>query len=113
MTFAEPHYRYILNCSIMDHTGQIWATFFDEEGKKLFNKTAGELMALKEMEEGENHEFMELVSSVTMKEFNFRLRARQESFNGNMRVRYNVVSIADVDFNAESQHLAKQLESVL
>ena len=113
LTFAEPHYRYILNCSIMDHTGQIWATFFDEEGKKLFNKTAGELMALKEMEEGENHEFMELVSSVTMKEFNFRLRARQESFNGNMRVRYNVVSIADVDFNAESQHLAKQLESVL
>lgn len=113
LTYAEPHYRYILNCSIMDHTGQIWATFFDEEGKKLFQKTASELMNLKQLEENEDHLFMETVSAVTMKEFNFRLRAKQESFNGNMRIRYNIVSLSDVDYSAESQYLAKELESVL
>lgn len=113
LTYAEPHYRYILNCSIMDHSGQIWATFFDEEGKKLFQKTASELMNLKQLEENEDHLFLEIVSGVTMKEFNFRLRARQESYNGNMRVRYNIVSLSEVDFEAESQHLAKQLEAVL
>lgn len=113
LTYSEPFYRYILNCSIMDHTGQIWATFFDEEGKKLFQKTASELMHLKQLEENDDHLFLESVTAVTMKEFNFRLRARQESFNGNMRIRYNIVSLSDVDYSAECQHLAKELESVL
>lgn len=113
LTYEEPHYRYILNCSIMDHTGQIWATLFDDEAKKLFNMSAGELMKLKQLEENEVHDFLRLVNSITMKEYNFRLRAKQESFNGNMRIRYNVMSVSDVDFNAESVHLAKLLEAVL
>lgn len=114
LTYEEPFYRYILNCSLMDHTGQIWATFFDEEAKKLFKMTAGELMALKELEDtGSSHEFLKLITSVTMKEFNFRLRAKQESFNGNMRIRYNVVSLAELDFNAECASLVQELDSVL
>lgn len=114
MTFPEPHYRYILNCSLMDHTGQIWATFFDEEAKKLFNMSAGDLMALKAADENNDvHDFAKLINSVTMKEFNFRLRAKQESFNGNMRIRYNVVSLAEVDFNAECATLVLQLDAVL
>lgn len=113
LTFAEPYYRYILNCSLMDHTGQIWATLFDNEAKTLFKMTAGELINLKEMENNDIHDFAKLVNTITMKEFNLRLRARQEHFNGNMRVRYNVVGISDVDFNAECVHLADQLTKVL
>lgn len=113
LTFPEPHYRYILNCSIMDHTGQIWATLFDNEAKTLFKMSAGELIELKEREINDVHDFAKLVSTITMKEFAFRLRAKQENYNGNMRVRYNVVGISDVDFNAESVHLADQLEKVL
>lgn len=113
LSYDEPHYRYILNCSMMDHTGQIWATLFDDEAKKLFNMTAGELMNLKQLEENDVHDFMKLVNSITMKEFNFRLRAKQESFNGNMRVRHNVAAISDVDYSAECGLLAKELEAVL
>lgn len=113
LTYEEPHYRYILNCSIMDHTGQLWATLFDDEAKKLFNMSASDLMKLKQLEDNEVHDFLKLVNSITMKEYNFRLRAKQESFNGNMRVRYNVMSITDVDFNAEGVFLAKELEAVL
>ncbi|PSK41559.1 hypothetical protein C7M61_001244 [Candidozyma pseudohaemuli] len=113
LTYAEPHYRYILNCSLMDHTGQIWATLFDNEAKTLFQVSANELLQMKELENSDVHDFSKLIYSITMKEFNFRLRAKQESFNGNMRVRYNVVQINEIDFNAEGLHLAKQLESVL
>lgn len=102
-----------MNCSIMDHTGQIWATLFDNEAKSLFQVSANELLQMKEAEMSDVHDFSKLVDSVTMKEFNFRLRAKQESFNGNMRVRYNVVQINEIDFNTEGLHLAKQLESVL
>lgn len=110
LTYEEPHYRYILNCSIVDHTGQIWVTLFDDEAKKLVNMSAGELMKLKQRED---NEFPRIMESITKEEYNFRLRAKQESFNGNMKIRYNVMAINKVDFNAESIHLAKKLESVL
>lgn len=113
LSYDEPHYRYILNCSIMDHTGQLWATLFDDEAKKLFNMSAGELMQLKQLEENDVHDFMKLINTITMKEFNFRLRAKQESYNGNMRIRYNVVGISEVDFDAECNLLVKDLEAVL
>lgn len=113
LTYAEPHYRYILNCSIMDHTGQLWATLFDEEATKLFNMSAKDLLKMKLMEDNGDNEFMKLVNSITMKEFSFRLRAKLESYNGNMRIRYNVVSMSDIDFNAEIMHLTKELDAVL
>lgn len=110
LTYEEPHYRYILNCSIVDHTGQIWVTLFDDEAKKLVNMSAGELMKVKQRED---NEFPQIMESITKEEYNFRLRAKQESFNGNMKIRYNVMAINKIDFNAESIHLAKKLESVL
>lgn len=114
MNFAEPHYRYILNCSVMDSSGQLWITLFDQEAQKLFGIPAGELLKLKEQQmNGENGEFQKIINDVTMKEFNFRLKARQDSYNGVLRVRYQVLSISDVDFNAECEHLITQLSSML
>lgn len=113
LTFPEPHHRYILNCSIMDHTSQIWVTLFDDEAKKLFGMPAGDLIKLRELADNESNELMKVVNAITMKEYNFRLRAKQESFNGSMRVRYNAMSLSDIDYAAEAAHLAKELEAVL
>ena len=38
---------YILNLSIMDHSGHIWVTGFNDVGEQLLGVTANELIALK------------------------------------------------------------------
>lgn len=40
-------HRYILNVSIMDHTGHIWVTAFNEIGEAILGKDANEMTALK------------------------------------------------------------------
>lgn len=114
LNFPEPEYRYILNSSVMDASGQLWMTLFDEQARKLFGISAGELLKLKEKSEvGESTEFTQLVNSVTMKEFNFRIKARQDSYNGVSRIRYQALDIAEVDYNAECEHLCNELDAML
>lgn len=109
--YAEPTYRYILNCSIVDHSGQIWATFFDAEAQKLLGMDAGALLKLKEMPD--DTEFKKVINSVILKEFNFRLSAKQENYNGGLRTRYNVSSLGPLDYSAECNALTKELERAL
>ncbi|GEQ67870.1 hypothetical protein JCM33374_g1536 [Metschnikowia sp. JCM 33374] len=111
LTYPEPHYRYILSVSIVDHTGQIWVTLFDEEANKFLGISASDLIRLKEDEE--TGEFTKLIQSMTMKEFNFRVRAKQDQYNGVSTVRYQVNSISELDYNAECLALATELETVI
>lgn len=114
ITLPEPLHRYILNCSITDETGQLWTTLFDQEARKLFGMSAGDLINLKlKQDMNESNEFADLMESITMKEFNFRLRARQDSYNGNVRIRYQTMSLFDVDFVAECDELCQELDSML
>ena len=46
--------RYILSLSIMDHSGHIWVTAFNEVGEQLLGKTANELIELKVSREKPN-----------------------------------------------------------
>lgn len=110
INYNEPFYRYILNCSIMDSTGQLWTTLFDQEASKLFKIPAGELMKFKDTDE---LEFKKVIESVTMKEFSFRLKARQDSYNGTTRIRYQTSAIYDVDFIAEADYLIEELQAIL
>ncbi|KAI9808713.1 MAG: hypothetical protein M1825_003865 [Sarcosagium campestre] len=50
-THASPDYRYMMSLNVSDHTGQMWLTCFDDVGRMLIGKTAGELMQLKETDE--------------------------------------------------------------
>lgn len=111
LTFPEPHYRYILNVSIMDHTSQIWVTLFDEDATKLFNMSAGELLELKQG--FDTGAFDKVVKSKVMQEFNFRLKAKEDSYNGTVRTRYQVSSLNTLNYEAECSALVKDLETVL
>lgn len=108
--YEQPHYRYILNCSIMDSSGQLWTTLFDNEATKIFGQPANELYRLSNED---NDQFKSIVENATMKEYAFRIKARSETYNGNTRIRYQTSAIFDIDFIAESEFLAKELEQLL
>ncbi|OBA19610.1 replication factor-a protein [Metschnikowia bicuspidata var. bicuspidata NRRL YB-4993] len=110
LTYPEPHYRYILSASLVDHTGQIWVTLFDDEANKLLKTSASDLIRLKEEED--NGDFTKLINSATMRELNFRVKARQDSYNGQTKIRYQVSSISELNYENECVALAKDLEGV-
>lgn len=110
INYNEPYYRYILNCSVMDATGQLWTTLFDSDATKLFEVPAGELLRLKEENEAD---FKAIIDKVTMQEYNFRIKARQDSFNDTTRIRYQTLNIFNVDFAAECEYLTNELDALL
>ncbi|OWB73514.1 hypothetical protein B5S31_g3260 [[Candida] boidinii] len=107
----HPNHRYILTCSVLDETGQLWLTLFDNEATKLIGMSAGDLIQLKE---NENTSFKKLIDThISMKEFAFRLRARLDEYNGQERVRYTVSGLSELDFKNESEALCKKLDEIL
>ncbi|RLV93674.1 Replication factor A protein 1 [Spathaspora sp. JA1] len=109
INYPEPTYRYIFNCAIMDESGQIWITLFDNEAKKLFAMEANELIKI---QQETPEQFNETIASVTFKEYQFRLRARQDTYNDQLRVRYQAVGIDFLDYNAECEFLCKELDQL-
>lgn len=106
----QPNHRYILTCSIVDPTGQLWLTIFDDQAKSLLGISANDLYTLKE--EG-SQQFNQILQQVQMTEFDFRFRGKPEHYNGQTRIRYNVTSLSPLDYNNETEYLAKQLSVVL
>lgn len=114
INYQEPHWRYIFNCSVMDSSGQLWITLFDLEAKKLFKIEAGELLKLKTAGEVDpsDKRFAQTVENINYREFGFRVKARQDTYNDTLRVRYQAVGLDILDYNAECEHLIKDLDSL-
>ncbi|GMM38931.1 replication factor A subunit protein [Saccharomycopsis crataegensis] len=110
----QPNHRYILSCSILDHTGQIWVTLFDESAKVLLGCDANELHKIREQDAiGDSNKFQEVFEAINMKEFNFRISAREDNYNGVSRIRYQVQNIGHLDFNSECDALVDALGKLL
>lgn len=110
ITYNEPHYRYIFSCSIADPTGQIWVTLFDSDAERLLGKSADEVTRLYQSDKQAAYD---VISTAIMKEYNFRIRAKQDTYNGESRVRYQVNGVSDVDYSAEIDHFTKTFDSIL
>ena len=114
ITMDEPHYRWILSVLLLDATGQLWATFFDEEAEKLLGKSANEMMKIMKEEDLDNKVVSGAVFEAALcKEYNFRIKAKLDLYNDEERVRYQVVELRDIDYSAESEYLANELEKCL
>ena len=108
-SYPEPQYRYVMSVSVNDHTGQAWFSCFDDVGKKIMGMTADELHGLQETDQAmANEAFAKAVCGT----FVFRTRGKQDNYNGQTRVRYQVLDANPVDFDAEAKQMAKWIESL-
>ncbi|KAH3666257.1 hypothetical protein OGAPHI_004446 [Ogataea philodendri] len=113
---AEPNYRYILTVSVVDETGQMWLTLFDEQANQLLGLSALEFLKLKNDAEdpsiesvGENALKTFINENVSFKEVLLRIRGKVDSYQGQDRARFSVAKIAKVDFLAECDALVEVL----
>ncbi|WVR06269.1 hypothetical protein IAU60_003299 [Kwoniella sp. DSM 27419] len=108
--WPKPIHRYILSMNVMDHTGSFWITAFNETAEQVMGVSANDLMALKD--EGDGTSFNSYFQKATGKTFSFQMMAKQDSFNDQIRVRYQCRKVAFPDYPAESAHLSQLISQM-
>lgn len=108
-SFDNCNYRYMMNIHLGDFTGQHWATLFDEHGKSMFGMTAKEM---KELGEQNPEEIHNLIKGIFSKEYQFKIRTREENYNGESKLRSNCLELNPVDYSAEARRMLDAIEKV-
>ncbi|KAI6166844.1 hypothetical protein EDD17DRAFT_1541509 [Pisolithus thermaeus] len=101
-TYERPEYRYILSMAVADWSGQAWLQGFNDAGLVVFDKSADEIMRMKEQNESE---FNAYVAQAIGKTYNFSCRAKQDTYNEQTRVRYGIAKVSPLDYQEEAKHL--------
>lgn len=106
----SPDWRYLLTISVLDETGQLWLTLFNDQAKQLLKVEASELVSLKEIDPAA---FSKITQSLQMNQYSFRIRAREDNYNNQSRIRYTVSNLHNINYRAEADFLAGQLTQSL
>ncbi|CAN9444347.1 unnamed protein product [Alternaria alternata] len=109
--FPEPQYRYVLSVNVGDHTGTLWLSCFDEAGQDIVGMSANEAMKIK-MDDDENGttNFMNAMQEATCKTFNFRVRAKMETYQDQPKPRYQVLNLYKLNYAQEANKLAQLIK---
>ncbi len=87
----KPEYRYIMQVNVMDHTGQLWLSCFDEVGRMIMGKSADELMEIKEVDD---KKVSEIFSDANCTTWNWKCKAKMDTFQEQQR--YVHLSVASL-----------------
>ncbi|KAF2007787.1 replication factor-a protein [Amniculicola lignicola CBS 123094] len=110
-SWDRPIYRYVLSVNVADHTGQIWLSCFDDAGRAIMGMSADDLMALKAADdENSTQTFMSAMNDATCKTFNFRVRARMETYQDQPKPRYQVHNLYTLNYAQECNKLTQLLK---
>jgi replication factor A1 len=109
-SYDAPIQRYTLNISILDHTGQLWVSVFNDMGCKLFGKDANEMVRLKDENEAK---FAAIGQQKLFSRFNFKIRAKQENYNDELKLKSNLVGLNELDYPAENSKLVQMINAYL
>jgi len=106
-TMPKPEYRYIMTLNVSDHTGQIYLSCFDDVGRMIMGMSADQLMELKE---NDSKAAEDIFQSANCQIFNFKCRAKMDTFQDQQRVRYQVSGAAPINYQAESAKLVNLIK---
>ncbi|KAI9027599.1 putative replication factor-A protein 1 [Phycomyces nitens] len=107
--FASPDWRYILTMRIADPTSQIFVNSFDEAGNILLGQNANHVMDLKE---NNDTSFLKLLSDGVNKAYNFKIKARTETYNDTANIKYTVLDATPIDYVNEAKSLIEEIEKM-
>ncbi|KAL7747612.1 Replication factor A protein 1 [Sorochytrium milnesiophthora] len=109
-TFPQPEYRYIMSVAAVDATSQAWLQCFNDIGNVIMGKTATEMQQLKDMD---SSAFEAAVAAANFTQFKFRVRAKQETYNDETRVRYAALSATPLTDNTSILAYTKELNDTI
>ncbi|KAM0683475.1 single-stranded DNA binding [Mitosporidium daphniae] len=108
-TYDTCNYRYVLSIHVADHTGQSWVNAFNEAGEQLLGLPASDLV---KMRESDLAAFDRVFKKANFSTWRFKLRAKQETYQGEMKMRLSVISINPVPLIQESNMLLDHILAI-
>jgi hypothetical protein len=109
----RPTYRYLANrVQIVDPTGTVEVSFFDEAGRQIFGCEADELAALWE-DPTRDLELQQKFSKLAWKRYVFKLSSKQETWQDEQRTRRNVEDGQKPDFAKEGSRMIAEIKEAL
>jgi len=106
-TFERCNYRYMISLQVGDFTGQMWITVFDEAGKALFGMSAEQL---KEMGDHNPEDMHSQIKKICSRDFQFRIKNREENYNGDIKLRSTCMDITAVDTVFDVKRMLEMIE---
>lgn len=98
--------RYVFSAKIGDASGNQWMNTFDEGGVVIFGKEAGEMRALKA---NNDPSFESVVDACLFQPLVLKVIVKEETYNGETRIRYTISRCEKVDFVEESRKLLSEI----
>ena len=97
-----------MTISVNDHTSQAWFNLFDEAAQKFLGVDANTLVEYKETDLAKANE---VFANATFTMWAWRVRSKQDNYQGQVKMRYQVMDAQPVDFAQEAQRLVKVIQS--
>ncbi|ORX55345.1 replication factor-a protein [Piromyces finnis] len=109
-SYPEPEYRYILSLDALDHTGNQWLTCFNESAEKLLGHKAKELQEIKNYDE---NEFNKIFDDVSFRQYDFRIRAKIDTYNEESRLRCNIIDVKPINFEIQIKNNIEAIDKLM
>jgi replication factor A1 len=109
--YPKCDYRYLLNIGVSDHTTTTWLSCFNDTAMLMVGHAADEVMRWKQ--DGDIDRFAACFTTATYKTYHLKVRAKQESYQGEMKVRCQVISATPIDYIHDSKVLISNIRKLL
>lgn len=107
-SMPNANYRYILNMTLNDFTGSIWATAFDDSGETILGLTANQLQQL---EQTNNSQHGHIVSTRGRQEMIFRIRSKAEIYQEKTRTRHQMMKVSHLNYAEEFSRMVSLINA--
>ncbi|XP_013419280.1 replication protein A 70 kDa DNA-binding subunit isoform X2 [Lingula anatina] len=109
LEYPNYKWRMILSANLADYSDNQWVTCFQETTETLLGKSADELGSLRESDEAS---FDQIFQEATFKSYTFKLRAKQETYNDESRLKTIVVNATPIDYREYNRKLIQDIEKM-
>lgn len=110
---SQPTYRYIVNATVNDFTGQEYISIFDTDAAQILSRSANDMhdevvqtSASPGQPMAEESAFNQTLKSSYFEEYLFTIRAKTEMVKDENKVKYSVIKVKGIDYARESRILA-------
>lgn len=100
-TYDQVEFRYVLQCQIVDNTGNQWCTAFNDQATGMLGITANDL-ASQVTESGSIQSISDVVDECLFTEYSLKVRAKAEMVNDEERLKCVIVDARKVDPTKEA-----------
>lgn len=119
-TWPRCDHRYVLSVQLADPSGQTWANAFNETGSTLLGgKTAEDLYYMKQSGSGSNvfgqdgsAEYAAIFKEALYRSYLFRLRIKMEMYQGESKIRVNIISAVPLNYPEEVRRMSQEIEEI-